>query len=175
MDVVRGLMKVMCTQLARTKHHVLLGGGGFSVDIANSPIKGSCMKFLTTLIADVEAHCAEFEWVGNVAVESWVEGSSCSCERVTTADSGQSAEHMCETLWVRCNGYVLEDRCLFEAFEELHDTPFCLRKCKQGAEVELEDGGLLGFVTCKGLKIPMDEGAKAKVPLSVQDLWVVSR
>ena len=43
---------------------------------------------------------------------SWVEASSCFRQRVfsyvTATDYGQSTEHMCETLWVRCTGEAPE-------------------------------------------------------------------
>ena len=32
---------------------------------------------------------------------------------------------------------------------------------------------MLGFVAFKDLQVPSDEGADARVPLNVQDLWVV--
>ena len=60
----------------------------------------------------------------------------------------------------------------FEIFDELRKTLFCLRKCKQGHEVELEDGGLLGFAA---FKVSLDEGAKAVVLLNIQDLWFVRK
>ena len=34
------------------------------------------------MIEDVQTCFNEFEWVSSVPVESWVEASSCSCERV---------------------------------------------------------------------------------------------
>ena len=58
--------------------------------VANIPIKGSRMKFFTILIADDEAYYAEFEWVCNDVVESWVEASSCLCERVFSFVIAQS-------------------------------------------------------------------------------------
>ena len=79
------------------------------------------------------------------------------------------------TLWAGCNGDALEEWCLFNAFEEQCKTFFHPWKYKQGPEVELEGGGLPGFATFKDLKIPMDEGAEAKVPLSVQDAWLIPR
>ena len=83
------------------------------VEIGSSPIQGSWIKFLPTLIEDVQKRYNKSERVGGVAVESWVEASSCSCERVfvyvTATDFGQSTERMCETLWVRCNGEAQED------------------------------------------------------------------
>ena len=79
------------------------------------------------------------------------------------------------TLLAGCNGDAQEEWCLFNAFEELCKTSFRPWKHKQGPEVELEDGGLLQFATFKDLKIPMDQGAEAKIPLSVQDAWIVPR
>ena len=84
-----------------------------------------------------------------MTLESWVEASSRSCERVfsyvTATDFGQSTERMCETLWVRCNGEAPEDWGPFEVFDELRKTPFCPRKWKKRHVVEVEDGTLLGF------------------------------
>ena len=90
--------------------HMILGGWeeGLGVEVGSSPIQGSRIKFIRTLMEDMQKRFNEFEWGGGVAVESWVEASSCSCERVfsyvTATDFGQSMECMCETLWVRCNG-----------------------------------------------------------------------
>ena len=112
-------------------------------------------------------------------MESWVEASSCSCERVfsyvTATDFGQSTERMCETLCVRCNGEAPEDWGPFEVFDELRKTPFCPRKRKERHVVEVEDGTLLGFAAFKDLQISVEEGAKAKVPVEVSDLWVVPK
>ena len=74
------------------------------------------------------------------------------------------------------NGAQTQTRvCLFEVFDVLRKTLFRPRKRKQGHEVEVEDGGLLGFATFKDLQVSLEEGAKAEVPLNIQDLWVVSR
>ena len=68
-------------------------------------------------------------------MESLVEASSCSCERVfsyaTATDFGQSTERICETLWVRCNGEAPEDCGPFEVFDELRKTPFRPRRRKE--------------------------------------------
>ena len=93
-----------------TMRHVIPGGWeeGFGVEVGSSPIQGSRIKFLRTLIEELQKRFHESEWGGGVAPESWVEASSCSCERVfsdvTATDFGQSTDRMCETLWVRCNG-----------------------------------------------------------------------
>ena len=83
-DAVRGLMNVMCTQLMHIMHHVIPRGWeeGFSVEVGSSPIQGSRFKFLRSLIEGVQKHFNEPEWCGGVALESWVEVSSCSCERL---------------------------------------------------------------------------------------------
>ena len=98
---------------------------GFGVEVGSSPIQGSRIKFLCTVIEDVQKRFNESEWGGGVA-ESWVEASSCSCERVfsyvTATDFGHSTERMCETLWVRCNGEAPEDWGPFEVFDELHTS-----------------------------------------------------
>ena len=95
--------------------HVIPGGWekGLGVEVGSSPIQGSRIEFLRTPIEDVQKRFNESEWGGGVAVETWVEASSCCCERVfsyvTATNFGQSTERMCETLWVRCNGEALED------------------------------------------------------------------
>ena len=63
---------------------------------------------------------------------------------------------MGETLWVRCNGEAPEDWGPFEVFDELHKTPFRPRKQKQGYDVEVEDGGLLGFAAFKHLQVSLE-------------------
>ena len=69
-------------------------------------------------------------------MESWVEASSCSCERVfsyvTTTDFGQSTERMCETLWVRCNGEAPEDWGPLEVFDMLQKTLFVHESRRRG-------------------------------------------
>ena len=40
------------------------------------------MKFLCTLVKDVQTRFNELKWFGSVPVEGWVEASSCLCERV---------------------------------------------------------------------------------------------
>ena len=174
-------MNVMCTQLMHTMRHVIPGGWeeGFGVEVGSNPIQGSRIKFLHTLIEDVQKCFNESKWGGGVALESWVEASSCSCERVfsyvTATDFGQSTERMCETLWVRCNGEAPEDWGLFEVFDELRKTPFRPRKRKERHVVEVEDGILLGFAAFKDLQVSVEEGAEAKVPLEISDLWVVPK
>ena len=154
---VQGLMNVMCTQLLHTMRHVIPGGWEESsgVDVRSSLIKGSRMKFLRSLIEDVQTRFKGTEWDGSATVEDWVEASSCSCERVfsyvTATDFGQTTERMCETLWVRCNGEAPEDWGPFEVFDDLRKTPFRPRKRKQGHAVEVEDGGLLRFAAFKDL------------------------
>ena len=111
-DAVRGLM---CTQLLHTRNHVIPGESeeSFGIEGGRSPIKGNLLKFLRTLVEYVRAYFNVFEWVGDVPKESWVEASSCLCERVfshvTATVYGQSMERMCETLWVRCNGEATKD------------------------------------------------------------------
>ena len=83
------------------------------VDVGSSLIKGSRMKFLRSLIEDVQTRFKGTEWDGGAQVEDWVEASSCSCDRVFSyvraTDFGQTTERMSETLWVRCNGEAPED------------------------------------------------------------------
>ena len=150
----------------------------FSVEVESSPIKGSRMTFLCTLIEDMQTRFNGFEWVGGVPVESWVEASSCSCERVFSyvraTDYGQSTERMCETLWARCDGEAPKNPGPFEVFDELRKTPFH-PKWKQGHEVEIEERGLLGFAAFKDLQVSLAEGAEAEVSLGIQDLWVVPK
>ena len=101
---VQGLMNVMCTQLLHTMRHVIPGGWeeSLGVDIGSSLIKGSRMKFLRSLIEDMQTRFKGTQWDGSATVEDWVEASSCSCERVfcyvTATDFGQTTERMCETL-----------------------------------------------------------------------------
>mmetsp|Transcript_99400 Transcript_99400/g.167556 ORF Transcript_99400/g.167556 Transcript_99400/m.167556 type:complete len:375 (+) Transcript_99400:1-1125(+) len=178
---VQGLMNVMCTQLLHTMRHVIPGGWeeSLGVDVGSSVIKGSRMKFLRSLIEDVQARFKRAEWDGSANLEDWVEASSCSCERVfsyvTATDFGQTTERMCETLWVRCNGEAPEDWGPFEVFEDLRKTPFRPRKRKQGHAVEVEDGGLLGFAAFKDLAVSLEEDGQAEVPLDIRDLWVVPK
>ena len=149
------------------------------VDVGSSVIKGSRMKFLRSLIEDVQARFKRAEWDGSANLEDWVEASSCSCERVfsyvTATDFGQTTERMCETLWVRCNGEAPEDWGPFEVFEDLRKAPFRPRKRKQGHAVEVEDGGLLGFAAFKDLAVSLEEDGEAEVPLDIRDLWVVPK
>ena len=129
-SAIRGLMNVMCTHLLHTKRHVIVGRWeeSLGVEVGSSPIKDSRMKFLHTLIEDVQMPFNEFEWASGVPVESWVETSSCSCDRVfsyvTAADYDHNTECMRETLWVRCNGEAPEDWGPFEVFDDLRKTPF---------------------------------------------------
>ena len=169
-------MNVMCTQLLHTMRHVI-PEESLGVEVGSSPIKGSWMKFLRSLIQGVRTRFNGTRWGGSATVEDWVEASSCSCERVfsyvTVADFGQSTERMCETLWVRCNGEAPEDWGPFEVFDELRKSPFHPQKRKQGHAVEVEDGGLLGFAAFKDLPISFEEDAPAELHLNIQDLWVV--
>ena len=178
---VQGLMNVMCTQLLYTMRHVIPGGWeeSLGVDVGSSIIKGSRMKFLRSLIEDVQTRFKPAEWDGSANLEDWVEASSCSCERVfsyvTATDFGQTTERMCETLWVRCNGEAPEDWGPFEVFDELRKTHLRPRKRKQGHAVEVEDGGLLGFAAFKDLAVSLEEDGEAEVPLDIRDLWVVPK
>ena len=137
------------------------------------------MKFLRSLIEDVQTQFKVTEWDGSAKVEDSVEASSCSCERVfsyvTATDFGQSTERMCETLWVRCNGEAPEDWGPFEVFDDLRKTPFRPRKRKPGHAVEVEDGGFLGFAAFKDLGVSLEEDGRAEVRLDIQDLWVVPK
>ena len=112
-------------------------------------------------------------------MESWVEASSCSCERVfsyvTATDFGQSTECMSKTLWVRCNGEAPEDWGPFEVLDELPKTSFRQRKRKERHVVEVEDGALLGFAAFKDLQVSLEEGVEAEVPLEILDMWVVPK
>ena len=76
---------------------------------------------------------------------------------------------------MRCDGEARKGWGPFELFDELCKTPFRPRKRKQGHEVKLEDGGLLGFGAFKDLQVSFEEGAKAEVSLNIQDLWVVPK
>ena len=149
------------------------------VDVGSSLIKGSRMKFLRSLMEDVQTRFNGTQWDGSATVEDWVEASSCSCERVfsyvTATDFGENTERICEMLWVRCNGEAPEDWGPFEVFDDLRKTPFRPRKGKQGHAVEVEDGGLLGFAAFKDLPISFEEDAQAEVDLNIQDLWVVPK
>ena len=173
---VQGLMNVMYTM-----QHVIPGGWeeSLGVDVGSSIIKGSRMKFLRSLIEDVQTRFKRAEWDGSANLEDWIEASSCSCERlfsyVTATDFGQTTERMCETLWVRCNGEAPEDWGPFEVFDQLRKTPFRPRKWKQGHAVEVEDGGLLGFAAFKDLAVSLEEDGEAEVPLDIRDLWVVPK
>ena len=46
------------------------------VDVGSSVIKGSRMKFLRSLIEDVQARFKRGEWDGSANLEDWVEASS---------------------------------------------------------------------------------------------------
>ena len=39
---------------------------------------------------------------------------------------------------------------------------------------EVEEGSLLGFATFNDLQVSLEKGAEAKVPLNIQDLWLVT-
>ena len=149
------------------------------VEVGSSPIKGSQIKFLCTLIDDAQTRFNISQLVCSATVEDSVEASSCSCERVMSyvmaTPFGQSTERRYETLWVRCNGEALENWGPFEVFDELRKTPFRPQKRKQGHVVEVEDGGLLGFAAFKDLQVSLEEDAKAEVVFSTQDLWVVPK
>ena len=84
-------------------------------------------------------------------------------------------EHMCEILWVRCNGEAPEDWGPFEVFDELRKTPFRPRKRKERHVAEVEDGTLLGFAAFKDSQVSEEEGAEAEVLLEISDLWVVPK
>ena len=94
---------------------------------------------------------------------------------MTATYFGQTTERMCETPWVRCNGEAPEDWAPFEVFDDLRKTPFRPRKRKQGHEVEVEDGGLLGFAAFKDLAVSLEADGQAEVQLDIQDLWVVPK
>ena len=76
---------------------------------------------------------------------------------------------------MRCNREAPHDWALFEVIEELPKTPFRLQKRRQGHVVEVENGGLLGFVAFKDLQVSSEEGAEAKVRLNIPDLWGVPK
>ena len=164
---VHGLMNVMCTQLLCTMRHVIPGGWeeSLGVDVGSSLIKGSRMKFLRSLIEDVQTRFKGTEWDCSANLVDLVEARSCSCERVfsyvTATDFGQTTERMCETLWVRCNEEAPEDWAPFEVFDDLRKTPFRPHKRKQGHAVEVENGGLLGFAAFKDLAASLEEDGKA--------------
>ena len=178
---VQGLMNVMCTQLLHTMHHVIPGGWeeSLGVDIRSSLIKGSRIKFLRSLIEDVQTRFKGTEWDGSAKVEDWVEASSCSCERVfsyvTATEFGQSTERMCETLLVWCNGEAPQDWGPVEVFDDLRKIPFRPLKRKHLHAVEVEDGGLLGFAAFKDLAVSLEEDGQAEVELDIQDFWVVPK
>ena len=83
-NVVRGMVKVLCTQLISMQTHVVPGGweDQLAFDPQSSPVRGSRLHFLRALVADLEKRFSEGEWVQAEGVEEWVEASSCSCERV---------------------------------------------------------------------------------------------
>ena len=135
------------------------------------------MKFLRSLIQDVQTRFRGTEWDGSAKLEDWVEARLCSCQRVfsyvTATDFGQSTQRMCETLWVTCNGEAPKDWGPFEVFNDLGRTAFRPRKRKQGHAVEVEDCGLLGFAAFKDLAVCLEEDGQAEVHLDIQHLWVV--
>ena len=45
-------------------------------------------------------------------------------------------------------------------------TPYCQRKRKKRHEVEVHNGGLLGFVAFQDLQVSLEEGAEVEVPLN---------
>ena len=178
---VQGLMNVMCTQPLHTTRHLISEGWEewLGVDIGSGLIKGSRMKFLRSLIEDLQTRFKGTEWDASATVEDWVDASSCSCERVfsyvTATDFGQTTERKCETLWVRCNGVAPEDWGPFEVFDDLRKTPFRPRKRKQGHALEVEDGGLIGFAAVKDWPISLEEDGQAEVQLDIQGFWFVSK
>ena len=83
-------MNVMCTHLLHTMRHIIPGRleESLGVEVGSSAIKGSRMKFLRTLIEDVQTRCHVSQWVDSATVEDLVEASSCSCERVFSYVTG---------------------------------------------------------------------------------------
>ena len=64
----------------------------------------------------------------------------------------------------------------FKVFDDLRKTPFSPRKQKQGHAVEVESGGLLGWLAAfKDLPISLEEDGQAEVQLDIQHLWVVPK
>ena len=67
--------------------HVIPGGWeeSLGVDVGSSRINDSRMKFLRSLIEDVQTRFKGTEWDGSATVEDWVEASSCSCDLGVTS------------------------------------------------------------------------------------------
>ena len=181
-DAVRGLVHVMCSQLANLRTHVLEGGweSRLCVDPAISPVRGSRACFLNTLISDLQSRFAEGNWVNPDSLPDFAEASSCSCERVfsymTQADAGQPTHFMSDNLLVRCNGEAPEDWYPAAVLNALRDVPFRPRKRKVHGEEKpgLDDCPLLHFEAFKDLAVPVDSPTP-EVTDEMRALWTVSQ
>ena len=130
-DVVRGMVNALCSQLMYTMRKPVDGGWEqhLGYDPAVSPIQGARAHFLTSPILDLQERFARGVWVQQEGLPlDWIEASSCSCERVfpfvTSHNHGQSTQHMCEVLWIRCNGPCVEEWCPGEVLAEPRGTQF---------------------------------------------------
>ena len=109
-DVVRGMVNALCSQLMYMKRKPVDGGWEqhLGYDPVFSPIQGARAHFLTPLILDLQERFVGGVWVQQKGLPDWIEASSCSCERVfsfvTSHGHNQSMQRMCEVLWIRCNG-----------------------------------------------------------------------
>ena len=87
----------------------------------------------------------------------WIEASSCSCECVfsfvTSHDHGQSTQHMCEVLCIRCNGPCVKEWCPGGV---LCGTQFRTQRRVQRHTVDVEDNTLSCFEACKDFSVPCD-------------------
>ena len=181
-DAVRGLVNLMCSQLAHLRTHVLEGGweSRLCVDPAISPVRGSRACFLNALIADLQSRFAQGNWVNPDSLPDFAQASSCSCERVfsymTQADAGQPAHFMSDNLLVRCNGEAPEDWCPAAVFNALRDVPFRPRKRKVDGEEKpgLDDCPLLHFEAFKDLAVSVDSPTP-EVTDEMRALWTVSQ
>ena len=65
-------MNVMCTQLLYTMHHAIPWGWeeSLGLEVGSGPIKGSRMKFLCSLIDDVQRRFNGTRWGGSATVDS---------------------------------------------------------------------------------------------------------
>ena len=181
-DAVRGLVHVNCSQLAHLRTHVLEGGweSRLCVDPAISPVRGSWVCFLNTLISGLQSRFAEGNWVNLDSLPDFAEASCCSCERVfsymTQADAGQPTHFMSDNLLVGRNGEAPEDWCPAAVCNALRNVPFRPRKRKVDGEEKpgLDDCPLLHFEAFKDLTVPVDSPTP-EVTDEMRALWTVSQ
>lgn len=131
--------------------------------------------FLRALVNDLQHRFIDNQWGGENLPE-WLEGSSCSCERVfsymAASDHAQPTAIMSATLLVRCNGPDVEDWCPLHVFRALHRTQFRPKKRADSSSTD-KDLSLLLFKAFKDVKVEWSD--VPHVNADVKALWVVPK